>query len=89
MGLQVFGVSKPRGRRHHVVGAKCGAIGKGRAIDPLWVSKPPGFEHLEIKRTARWKPFLECTKRKVLDPLRNVSPCGVPFLEAFATVGDT
>ena len=59
MGLQVFRVSKPWGRRHHVVGAKCGAIGKGRAIDPLQVSKPPGFEHLEIKWTARWKPFLE------------------------------
>lgn len=58
-------------------------------MDPLRVSKPSGVAHLEIKWISRWKPFVEGTKRKVVNPLRNVNPCWVTYLEAFATVGDT
>jgi hypothetical protein len=29
--------------------------------DPVWVLKPPGIAHLEIKRTSGEEPFFGCT----------------------------
>ncbi len=80
MGLETFGVTEPRGHRYHGVAPTvwqllvCG-IQQCRVMYPLRVSKPSGVAHLEIKRTSR-EPFSGgCTKRKVVDPLRNVNPC--------------